>query len=79
VFGERPAQCGRMRRFLIALAGLGLLGASVLPNSAGATLHTSVDDFVANPTATPTPTPELPLVFPQQRAGTPTPQVKIKP
>jgi hypothetical protein len=65
-----------MRRVLIVLAGLGLLGASLLPNSMSAAgTHTQIDGYVLVPT--PTPTPKVTLVFPNQRAGTPTPQVKV--
>jgi hypothetical protein len=64
-----------MRRVLIAVAGLGLIGASLVPNSLSAAgSHTQVDDYVLVTTVTPTPTPKILFSFPNQRSETPTPQ-----
>jgi hypothetical protein len=60
------------------VVGLGLIGASLVPTSlsAAGSAHTPADDLVVVTTQTPTPTPKVNLVFPNQRSGTPTPQVK---
>jgi hypothetical protein len=64
-----------MRRVLIAVAGLGLIGASLVPNSlSAARSHAPLDDYVLVTTITPIPTPKILFSFPNQRSGTPTPQ-----
>jgi hypothetical protein len=66
-----------MRRVLLAIAGLGLIGASLVPNGLSAAgSHTQVDDYVLVTTVTPTPTPKILFSFPNQRSGTPTPTPK---
>jgi len=70
--------CGHMRRLLLAVTGLGLIAASLVPNSLSAAgSHTQADSYVIVTTQTPTPTPKIVFAFPNQRSGTPTPQTLI--
>jgi len=68
-----------MRRLFVALAGLGLIGATLIPGSLSASGPVApVDDYVLVPTATPTPKTNVLLGIPNQRGATPTPVVKLK-